>query len=200
MSAPPHCRQSSALPVRPICSAHRRRQTVTSRRPQALRDREGPFSLYWRDLPDLAPWLSSFVLSSRGKRFDQLTQSLAALMRHIEAGHGPLLEEAGLGSLSRGAGSMHLYRSAEELTAGIAAMARRNAAGIRGEILGPEEIRRLEPELAPSYIGGAIFHDAFVIDSPEAYCRGLAKAILSRGAAHIPVERHGYQGAGGGQA
>lgn len=149
--------------------------------PRMLRDREGPFSLYWRDLPDLAPWLSSFVLSSRRKRFDQLTQSLAALMRHIEAGHGPLLEEAGLGTLNRGAGSMHLYRSAAELTAGIAAMAQRNAAGIRGEILGPEEIRRLEPELAPSYIGGAIFNDAFVIDSPEAYCRGLAKAILSRG-------------------
>ncbi len=149
--------------------------------PGMLLDKEGPFSLYWRDLPDLLPWLSAFILSSRKPRFDHLTSCLATLMRHIEVGHAPLMAEVGDIRLGRGTGSLHLYRSEAELKSAHVAMVRRNQEGIRGDILTAAQIREREPNLAQEYYGGALFHDAYVLDDPEAYCHGLARAIIARG-------------------
>lgn len=153
--------------------------------PAMLRDREGPLSICWRDLPDLLPWLMAFVLASRPARFDRLTAALAALMRHVEAGHAPLLAEVGGVRFSPGQGSIHLYRSAAEIAGVRPALERRNREGIRARLLTAAEIAEMEPNLAPDYAGGAIFEDCHILDSPEAYCRNLARAIQARGGGFI---------------
>lgn len=150
--------------------------------PGMMLDREGPLSLYWRDLPDLLPWLSAFVLASRPARFEQLTSALAALMRQIEAGHAPLMEEVGNAVRYRkGEGSIHLYKTQAEHDSVAGAIARRNREGIQGRYLTREEIAEMEPNLAPNYHSGAIFEDCYILDNPQAYCAGLARAILARG-------------------
>lgn len=149
--------------------------------PAMMLDREGPLSLYWRDLPDLLPWLTAFVLASRPVRYERLTTALAALMRHIEAGHAPLMEEAGGIRFSPGLGSIHLYRTPAEMEGVRGAIERRNREGIRARFLSAADIAKMEPNLAPGYAGGAIFEDCYILDNPEAYCRNLASAIEARG-------------------
>ncbi|WP_189682383.1 NAD(P)/FAD-dependent oxidoreductase [Seohaeicola zhoushanensis] len=159
--------------------------------PGMMLDREGPLSLYWADLPDLLPWLTAFVLASGMKKFDRLTSELSGLMRLVESGHAPLMAEADCVQPRRGEGSIHLYRSTAEMDGVRPALARRNHEGIRARLLSRDEIRAMEPNLAEDYAGGAIFEDCYILDSPEDYCRELARAIQRRGGQFVQARCKG---------
>ncbi len=154
---------------------------ILTKVPGMLLRRDGPLALYWRDLLDLAPWLAAFLAASLRGRQNGTIAALGSLMRVLEEGHAPLMEEAGGIRLGRGKGSIHLYRTEEEARSAMKSNARRRAEGIEAQYLSRHEIAAMEPGLAPGYIGGTIFPGCFVIDSPEAYCRGLAGAIQKRG-------------------
>jgi D-amino-acid dehydrogenase len=53
--------------------------------------------------------------------------------------------------------------------------------GYAPEALGPEELRRREPALAPNTVGGVFYPDAATVD-PLAFTRGLAGAAVRHGA------------------
>ncbi|KAB2667500.1 FAD-binding oxidoreductase [Brucella tritici] len=149
--------------------------------PGMLLRRDGPLTLYWRDLLDLAPWLAAFLSASLRRRQDGTISALGSLMKVIEEGHAPLMEEVGNIHFGRGTGSIHLYRTEEEAQNAKRSNDRRRAEGIEAQYLSLDEIAAMEPNLAPGYIGGTIFPGCFVIDSPEAYCRGLAQIIQTHG-------------------
>ncbi|SCY93387.1 NAD(P)/FAD-dependent oxidoreductase [Microvirga guangxiensis] len=166
--------------------------------PGMLLRRDGPLTLYWADLLDLAPWLAAFLSASLRSRQDHLISALASLMRVIEQGHGPLMEEVAGIRLGRGKGSIHLYRDAQEAESAKKSNDRRRAEGIDAQFLTRDEIAALEPNLAPGYVGGTIFPGCYVLDTPEAYCRGLAEVIQRHGgrfvsakAEHIKSESDG---------
>lgn len=156
--------------------------------PGMLLRRDGPLTLYWRDLLDLAPWLAAFLSASLRSRQDRIISALGSLMRVIEEGHAPLMEEVGGIRPGRGKGSIHLYRTDEEAQNAKKSNERRRAEGIEAQYLSREEIAAMEPNLAPGYIGGTIFPGCYVIDSPEAYCRGLAQAVQKRGGRFVAAK------------
>ncbi len=51
--------------------------------------RDGPLTLYWRDLLDLAPWLAAFLSASLRRRQDGTISALGSLMKVIEEGMRP---------------------------------------------------------------------------------------------------------------
>lgn len=156
--------------------------------PGMLLRRDGPLTLYWRDLLDLAPWLTAFLSASLRSREDHLISALASLMRVIEQGHAPLMEEVDGIRLGRGRGSIHLYRNAQEAENAKKSNDRRRAEGIDAQFLTRDEIATMEPNLAPGYIGGTIFPGCYVLDNPEAYCRGLAEVIQRRGGRFVSAK------------
>lgn len=156
--------------------------------PGMLLRRDGPLTLQWSDIFDLAPWLAGFLSASLRSRQDGIISALASLMRVIEQGHAPLMEEVSGIRLGRGKGSIHLYRTVEESESAKRSNDRRRAEGVEAQSLSRDEIAALEPNLAPGFIGGTIFPDCYVVDSPEAYCRGLAQTILKRGGRFVPAK------------
>lgn len=156
--------------------------------PGMLLRRDGPLTLYWRDLLDLTPWLAAFLTASLRRRQNGTISALGSLMRVLEEGHAPLMEEVGGIRLGRGKGSIHLYRTEEEAQSAKKSNERRRAEGIEAQYLSRDDIAAMEPNLAPGYSGGTIFPGCFVIDSPEAYCRGLAEAIQKRGGRFVTAK------------
>ncbi|MCH4543317.1 FAD-dependent oxidoreductase [Ochrobactrum sp. POC9] len=156
--------------------------------PGMLLRRDGPLTLYWRDLLDLAPWLAAFLSASLRSRQDGTISALGSLMKVIEEGHAPLMEEVGGIRFGRGTGSIHLYRTEEEAQNAKKSNDRRRAEGIEAQYLLQDEIAAMEPNLARGYIGGTIFPGCFVVDSPEAYCRGLAQAIQKHGGRFVTAK------------
>lgn len=156
--------------------------------PGMLLRHDGPLTLYWRDLLDLAPWLTAFLSASLRSRQDGIVSALASLMRGLEEGNGPLMDEVGNVRFVKGKGSIHLYRSEEEAARAKKSNDRRRAEGVEATYLSRDDIAGLEPNLAPGYVGGTIFPGCYIIDSPEAYCRGLAETIVKRGGRFVQAK------------
>lgn len=149
--------------------------------PRMLLDRQGPLSIFWRDLPALVPWLWSFIRASGPAEVSRITQVLGTLMRYAEAGHAPLIQEANVANLLRQTGCLYLYRSEKQFQSAGGEIALREREGVRMEILSKEQVRAREPNLAPLYHKGLLFSDAYSLDDPHRYVLGLAEAFRKRG-------------------
>src|SRR5690348_13960886 len=64
--------------------------------PRYLLSSDSPFRLRWRYLPQLAPWLARFLMSSRRQNYEASAAALAALLSRAQEAYAPMLEEEGL--------------------------------------------------------------------------------------------------------
>lgn len=149
--------------------------------PKMLLDREGPLSIFWRDLPGLAPWLWSFLRASTTTEVSRISAVLGTLLRHAEAGHAPLIQEACVEGLVRQTGCLYLFRNEKQFQSAQGDIAIREREGVRMQILSAAEVREREPNLAPLYHKGLVFSDAYSLDDPHRYVLGLARAFHERG-------------------
>ena len=149
--------------------------------PGMLLNRAGPLSIFWRDLLQLSPWLLSFLKSSGPADVDRIVALLGSLLRLAEAGHGPLIEEAGLTHLLRRTGCLYLFRDEAQFQAARPALDLRARERVGMEVLDASAVREREPALAPRYAKGVMFLDAYSLDDPHQYLLGLARLFQARG-------------------
>jgi D-amino-acid dehydrogenase len=154
---------------------------IVRRIPHMLADRAGPLSISWLYLPQLLPWLISFLRAGTSEQVDRAVTVLGQLMRLAEEGHAPLMAECGVAALRRPAGTMHLFHSDKSFLAALPGLRRREAQGVRFDVLDAAAVREREPNLAPCYHKGVFYRDSYSIDDPLAYAVGLGKAFLARG-------------------
>lgn len=152
--------------------------------PQMLLDREGPLSIFWRDLPALTPWLWSFLRASTPAEVSRITAVLGVLLRHAETGHASLIEEASVPNLLRQNGCLYLYRNEKDFQKASYDIDMRKREGVRMEILSADQIREREPKLAPLYYKGVLFSDAYSLDDPHRYALGLTD-VFRRGGGKV---------------
>jgi len=141
----------------------------------------GPLAIRWSYLPQVAPWLLRYALSSRPKRVEEISFALTALSQQVLPAYEPLLKSAGALDLLRRSGWLHLYESEAAYRASLPAHALRRRRGIRVEELQPEEIRQLEPDLAPIFARGAFFPDYAHTVSPKRLVDVLAADFARSG-------------------
>jgi len=149
--------------------------------PGMLLDRQGPLAISWRDLADLAPWLGSFLRAASPEAVSRITKVLGALLHLAEAGHAPLFDGAGASDLKRMNGCLYLYRNEKSFGRAQAEIALRHRENVRMRILGRDEIREREPQLAPLYCKGVLFEDAYSIDNPLIYAQRLLQHFVAGG-------------------
>lgn len=149
--------------------------------PQMLMDRESPLALYWRDLPWLVPWLTSFIRSSTPAQVSRIVSVLGDMIRHAEAAHAPLIAESRSTELVRRRACLYLYKSAQSFRAAGPDIELRRREQVAMTELGPEAIRELEPHLAPVYHRAVRFDDSYTLDNPHRYAQALLALFVERG-------------------
>jgi D-amino-acid dehydrogenase len=169
--------------------------------PGMLLDPLGPLRLRWGYLPQLAPWLLRFVAASTTRRVEEISIALAALHRGSVEAFEPLLEMAGAGDMLRRSGWVCVYESEAGYRAAAPTLELQRRRGVRLEVLGPEELRQLEPALAPIF-PRAVFYPqvAHVVDNFR-LVQVLAEAFQRHGGRILREEARGFElGAAGPRA
>jgi D-amino-acid dehydrogenase len=154
---------------------------IWARAPRMLMDPRGPLSIYWRNLPGLAPWLIAFLKASRPAEVNRIADVLGCLLHFAEGGHSPLIKESGAEGLIRRAGCLYLYRTAKQFAEAQTDMTLRKREGVAMEVLDVATIQQAEPNLARLYHKAVRFTDVYHLDTPFRYALALADAIRRRG-------------------
>lgn len=130
--------------------------------------------------PDLWRWLATFARNCTHEAVARSMEVMAPMGHRTLALFEQIVTEEGLACRYRPNGYYHVCSTESGFQE-----ARREAELIRShgyapEALGPEELRRREPALAPGVVGGVFYPEAATVD-PLAFTRGLAAAAVGRG-------------------
>ncbi|MPW20551.1 FAD-dependent oxidoreductase [Paraburkholderia sp. CNPSo 3157] len=149
--------------------------------PRFLLSSESPFRLRWSYLPHVLPWLVRFMISSTQRRYEASASALAALLAQAQAGYAPLLEERDLAKFVRPRECLYLYSSGASFDASRASLNLRERLGVSFDVLSGEEVRDLEPSLAPIFERGVLFRDSWHFSDPLGFLLSLYDLLAARG-------------------
>jgi D-amino-acid dehydrogenase len=156
--------------------------------PRMLVDPESPLFIRARYLPRLAGWLARFLWASRPGRVTEIERLLAALMSVAEPAWAALAEEAGATHLVARRGVMYVHGSHAAHHTDAATVAAARAAGVPAELIPPEEVRQLEPNLVAGRHGAMLYPQAAHLLDPRGAVQAIAKAAMARGTRFVTAE------------
>jgi D-amino-acid dehydrogenase len=156
--------------------------------PYMLFNRDSAVRVRWRYLPRVAPWLLRFLLAGRDAQVNRIADALLPLVTPAYDAHRELAALSGADDLVRPVGWLHVY----ETEAGFAVtrydrdiMAARD---VRCDVLGPDEIRQLEPGLANRFVKALFQPQSGSVASPHRLVQAHA-VLFQRLGGSIAQER-----------
>jgi glycine/D-amino acid oxidase-like deaminating enzyme len=149
--------------------------------PRFLLSNDSPFRLRWGYLPQLAPWLTRFLISSLPRRYEASAGALAALLGRAQDGYAPLLAQAELARFVRSRECLYLYSNTASFDAARAALELRGKLGVAFDVLAGDDIRALEPSLAPIFGRGVLFSDSWHFSDPQRFLQTLYERLAAQG-------------------
>lgn len=166
---------------------------VMMKAPGWLLDPLGPLFIRWRHLPNLLPWLISFANAGRPKPMSRQIDAMAALHRSALDAHRELAAEAGSGDLIRQNGSLAVYETDRAFAAAARDRAAAREQGFQVEELSAEELRQLEPGLAPIFRHATFFPKGAHTVDPGALTAALAEAFARGGGKLLATRVSGFE-------
>ncbi len=150
--------------------------------PGWLMDPLGPLSVRWSYLPKMMPWLIRFLAASSKSRVDQIATELAALLNRAWEDYDPVIAEAGLsGAVFKKEGAMGVYRSEKTRRDAEYGIDLRRRNGVKIRDLTKDEVRDIEPALAPIFACGVMEEDWGRVLDPFRIVMGLYNHFIERG-------------------
>lgn len=149
--------------------------------PKWLLDPEGPLVVRPGYLLRALPWLLQFIRSARPETVERSADAILALTRPLFENLLPIARDAGVDHLIRRVGQLHLYSTDEAFAGDARGREMRLRRGLRLDILGAEQIRQMEPDLAPIFRHAVYFPDHGHCADPLGLSEGLAAELVRRG-------------------
>lgn len=156
--------------------------------PRLLTDANAPLAIRWRYLPKLAPWLLDFVRASTVARVEVASIALAELLAHAHACYRELLGEDAFNVLTRGGGMLYVYESDRSFERAKWAHELRRRRGVELNYVPAEQIRQLEPALAPIFKHAVHVPSTRYVVNPRRLVQTLADRFAAEGGGIVQGE------------
>ena len=156
--------------------------------PKMLIDPNGPLVIRWQHLPSLLPYLLNFVLSARPARVEEISIALQAILDHAIGSYRVLLVEAGASDLLRQSGELYVYERQHSYEGATPWHNLRRKRGVEVVDLPADELRQLEPALAPIFFKGVFLPNSVQTLNPYKLTSTLAEAFVRSGGEVLQAE------------
>jgi D-amino-acid dehydrogenase len=160
---------------------------VLKRVPRMLLDPYGPLTIRWRYLPTIAPWLASLVRNGMPSRVEANARAKAALLDHAYDAYRALTRETGTDSYVRHTGLLTVFETDKGWRRAQWILDLLRRCGRNFEVLSQDEIRQMEPGLAPifrhAYMlpeNGMILHPGKLVTELHAAFQRMGGTIVKR--------------------
>jgi D-amino-acid dehydrogenase len=154
---------------------------VARKVPGMLADPLGPLAIRWSYLPRIAPWLYHFIRASSPGRVEEISIALRQLLQGALAAYDPLLEAAGIRDMIRRSGWVSVYETEAGFRSYAPQLELQRRRGVKLEVLAPEELRQLEPGLAPIFHRAVFYPEVSHTVDNFRFVRELAAAFVRQG-------------------
>lgn len=173
------------------------RPSVWRQMPGWLFDPEGAIRIKPSYMPRLVPWVLRFLAASRPSKLRQLEDQGVALAARSLADTQALTKEIGADGDLTETGCLSLYADEAEFRADRDHIEILERYGLAHEVLGPGDIRDLEPEITPKISKAALLPDNRSLRDPYQYVVRLAEALEGLGGQILRAEVVGFERSAG---
>ncbi|KAB2847891.1 MAG: FAD-dependent oxidoreductase [Hyphomicrobiaceae bacterium] len=149
--------------------------------PKWLLDKDGPLVVRPGYLLKALPWLLAFLRAGRPETYRRSAKALAALAQPLFENLMPLVKDANASHLVKRVGQLHLYSTREAFAADAGGRQIRRELGSTLAELGEDEIRQMEPTLAPIFRHAVHFPDHGHCTNPHGLVVALAETLRRNG-------------------
>lgn len=149
--------------------------------PKWLMDPLGPLAIRWGYLLPVLPWLIRFVRAGRIDRVEEIATALRALLSPVFESYDSIARGAGAEGLIHKSGQMHVYRSDEAFRKDSLGWKLRRERGCEIEEIDADQIRQIEPALAPIFVRGIHFPTHGHCANPFKLVQMLAEQFVRSG-------------------
>lgn len=154
---------------------------IPAKVPKMLLDPYGPLSIRWGYLPKLTPWLLAFLRNCTKDRARRNALAKSALLDRAHAAYDTLIGLSDAESLVARRGMMKVYETEADFEAARFEVELLQLTGRRYDIVSGDEIRQLEPGLAPIFAKGLFFDDNSGIVNPGRLVARFAETFAAKG-------------------
>ncbi|WP_417686921.1 NAD(P)/FAD-dependent oxidoreductase [Roseibium sp.] len=148
-----------------------------------LADPLGPLTVRPAYALKILPWMLRFLAASTKTRVKESTEALAALNGTALPAWERVWQQTGTHNQVRRNGCLEIFDNAAKLEAYRSTWAEQRTYGIDVRELTGDELRELEPDLAPSILGGGLLPGWAQMDDPKKLCLSLADWLAAQGVA-----------------
>ena len=142
---------------------------------------DGPLSIRWSYLPELAPWLLRFVQAGFRNKVDETAKALHTLTDPCVDLYKDLAQQAGRPELVRQSDYLQIYRSEKTFRHAAGDFDMRRGFGFQIDDINQADIQTYEPALSNEYTHGYRIADHGYTVDPEALVKALAKMFEKEG-------------------
>jgi len=129
----------------------------------------------------ILPWLMRFVNQSRSSRVLHNAKALHALSRLAVESWLQLVGDTNLNSLLESGGWLKVYESEHSFAGSLKARVLMDQVGSPYEVLNADDIRQLEPHLAPIFNYGIFQQNSLRLINPQRMVQGMVDLLVNRG-------------------
>lgn len=153
-----------------------------------LLDPLGPLAVRVRHLPHLWPWFLALRRASQPAAYQHIAGALAALNSLALHDFEALLADIGLRNNLHQHGALMVYETQAAYASDAAEWALKRRLGVRWRAVGVDELRALEPGLAPVFAQAVMLQDWAQVGDPLHIVNTLRQRLLARGAVLLTGE------------
>ncbi len=173
---------------------------ILKRVPGMLMDPMGPLTIRWAYLLNLAPWLLRFVASATPEKVEAFMRDFGAMIAHARKCYEPIVADAGLADLIRPRGALEVFETKAAFDNIQTSVKMRQRHGVPLNVVGPEEIRQIEPALSGNFAGGIHRTDMDTVINPLKHSQRIAELAAKRGGRFVRGEARRIEAKGGGKS
>ena len=145
----------------------------------------GPLAIRPQYLPQLLPWLARFLLASRPGQIERSIRGIVPLQALSMAAWDRRLAALGLKGELNHRGFLYCFDNAREFEKAKTVYDRQRNLGIEVQLFDRDGTLELEPELADTFVGSALFPAVAHVNDPFELNQKLVASLRQRGAAVI---------------
>ena len=164
----------------PYASVPLNRPDVLTDIPSMLLGSRGPLALKWNYVPKMIPWFIKFIMNCSKKNMMHTAKNMHQILDLALPAYDELFEEIDIKGLVENKGIIYIWNDknlkSRELENNI-----RKELGVDHQILSPQEIHDLEPNIKPIYHGGVFYNYARHTRNPKKILIKLFENFIQKG-------------------